>query len=157
MTLRRGGPLTRHVPLRSGSALGRAATPSRPARRTGPASAVVELCLARAQYGCEFCGEMMGDRRSVDWSVHHRMPRRMGGTKSTGINRPSNLMIVCGSGSTGCHGVIESCRAASMAAGWLLRAGEDPLARPVVVDAWRRLVTLDDAGAYHDVRRPWSS
>jgi hypothetical protein len=44
-------------------------------------------------------------------SVHHRRPRMMGGSRneSTYI-KPANLIVLCGSGTTGCHGWVESNR-----------------------------------------------
>jgi 5-methylcytosine-specific restriction protein A len=95
-------------------------------KSTGPSSAVVEGVLERAQWCCEGCGSEVGDRRGEDWSVHHRRPRQMGGTRWAGINLPSNLMILCGSGVTGCHGTAESERFAALANGWLVHSGQDP-------------------------------
>lgn len=118
-------------------------------RNTGPRPEVVELCLERAQYSCEPCGALTGDRRGVDWSVHHRLPRRMGGTKRAGVNSPAALLIVCGSGTTGCHGRIESFRAAAYERGLILRAHEDPLVVPVRLSIG--LVLLTNDGAYEPV------
>jgi len=50
----------------------------------------------------------------------------MGGTRWKGINLPSNLMILCGSGVTGCHGRTESDRFGGLASGWLVQSGQDP-------------------------------
>ena len=133
---------------------------SRRARATGPSSAVVDLCLERAQYSCEIHGGMVGDRRGLDWSLHHRLPRRMGGTRAGWINLPSNLLVVCGSGTSGCHGLIERYRLASRAAGWLLRSGLLPGQERVrVFDPEKhpngsRWVLLDDEGGYVDVPAP---
>jgi len=70
-------------------------------RKTGPNNMTVEAILERAGYSCEACGNQVGDRRGEDWSVQHRRPRGMGGTRWQGINKPSNLMILCGSATTG--------------------------------------------------------
>ena len=118
-------------------------------RRTGPSAAVVDLVLERANYSCEVCGCGFGDRRGVDYSVHHRRPRQMGGTRWTGINLPSNLLVVDGSGTTGCHGVIESNRVGAVAAGWLVLSRTDPatVATLITRDRW---VYLTRTGEYSD-------
>ena len=118
-------------------------------RNTGPRPEVVERCLERAQYSCEPCGALTGDVRGVDWSVHHRLPRRMGGTKRAVVNAPSALLIVCGSGTTGCHGRIESYREAAYERGLILRAHEDPLVVPVRLAIG--LVRLTNEGTYERV------
>lgn len=55
----------------------------------------------------------------------------MGGTKSADINSLSNLMLLCGSGTTGCHGWVESHRAVALEEGFLLHAEQDPAEVPV--------------------------
>jgi 5-methylcytosine-specific restriction enzyme A len=126
-------------------------SPRRTYRQTGPASDVVEVVLERAGYSCEACGSAIGDRRGVDWSVQHRRPRKMGGTRWPGANLPSNLMILCGSATTpgSCHEFAENQRTAAEAAGWLVRAGVDPATEPVLI-VGGRFVYLDDAGRYLD-------
>ena len=52
--------------------------------------------------------------------IHHRKPRRMGGTTEEWINQPANLIYVC----RACHDHIESHRQQSLAMGWLI-AGRD--------------------------------
>lgn len=120
-----------------------------PRRYTGPSSASVDAVCERANHSCEICGSGVGDRRGVDYSIHHRRARAMGGTRWPGCNLPSNLMLVCGSGTTGCHGVIESQRAGSVAAGWLVLSRTDPATAPVLItrDRW---LYLDHVGGYSD-------
>jgi len=105
------------------------------------------VVAARSLGRCELCGAQ-GD------GVHHRLKRSAGGTWS-----PANLLRLCGSGTTGCHGRIEGNPADAVSLGlWLLR-GEDPEATPVLcrpvlfgVDWWR----LDDDGTvrWHDRAAP---
>jgi hypothetical protein len=48
-----------------------------------------------------------------DYSLQHRIPRGMGGTKGARalmLGNPVNGVLLCGSGTTGCHGHIESHR-----------------------------------------------
>jgi hypothetical protein len=44
----------------------------------------------------------------------------MGGTRWEGIHSPALLVLLCGDGTTGCHGWIEQHRAAALLLGWLL-------------------------------------
>lgn len=80
-------------------------------------AAVREAVYERDAMRCQRC------RRPVyqvgAWSVHHRQPRGMGGTRH-GAHRLSVLVLVCGTGTTGCHGWIESNRAAARELGWLI-------------------------------------
>lgn len=69
----------------------------------------------------------------------------MGGTSDPAINYLSNLLWVCGTGTTGCHGYMESYRTEACAKGWLVGDGQDPALVPVLL--WdRRRVLLDNEG-----------
>ena len=123
-----------------------------PRRYTGPSPEVVSAVLERAQYSCEACGIGLGPRRGEDWSVQHRRPRAMGGTRWPGVNMPSNLMILCGSATTpgSCHEFAETNRASAVAAGWLVLSRSDPRMAPCLVEHGSRWVYLDDLGGYSD-------
>lgn len=54
----------------------------------------------------------------------------MGGTKNPWINEPENLLAICGTGTTGCHGWLESHRLVAYTHGWLLRTGAHPAETP---------------------------
>lgn len=85
-------------------------------------SAVLERDAGR----CVRCGEVGG-------SIHHRVPRRMGGTKDIRSYDMRNLVTLCGSGTTGCHGWVESNRALAYLGGWLVNGYvhlDDILTRP---------------------------
>lgn len=74
---------------------------------------------------CEWCTVVV---RFVDFSMHHRLPGQMGGDTRS-YWHPSRIMLLCGSGTTGCHGRVESNRAAAYDLGLLVRRGpvaEDP-------------------------------
>lgn len=79
--------------------------------------------VVRANFSCEFCGQYNSDSLGM-WSVHHRKPRGMGGTKSAEANSPLNLLLLCGSGVTGCHGYIESHREKGYESKVLLRQSD---------------------------------
>lgn len=106
-------------------------------RNTDPTRPTVLLVRTRDK-GCVVCGS--------HWSptTQHRNSRGMGGTLSDAINRPSNLIVLCGSGTTGCHGWVEDHPMFSREAGWALRSTDNPLEHPVLyLDGW---FYLDDLG-----------
>lgn len=117
---------------------------------TGPSSGVVSLILDRAHMQCEVgyvCGgRYLGGHRGRQWSVHHRRSRGMGGSSNPAINLPANLLAVCGSGTTGCHGFIEANRVWAHELGLLLHDVEERLTRPVFTTHGN--VLLDDAGSW---------
>lgn len=59
---------------------------------------------------------------------HHRKLRRHGGS-----DEGENLITVCGSGTTGCHGWIHSHPTESYRRGWLVHSWDSPEEVP-----WRR-------------------
>ena len=102
--------------------------------------ASVDLVHKRSRQRCERCGTANATR----WSIHHRKPRGMGGTKDPAINSPANLLLLCGSGTEGCHGWVESNRAQAYETGLLVYRADDPVRVPVRL--WRGTVLLDDGG-----------
>ena len=88
---------------------------------------------------CERCGSALGT------NIHHRRPRGAGGRSDPATNLPSNLLLLCGSGTTGCHGWIESHRTVGHRHGWLLNSWHNPLQMPVRIHDLG-LVLLDDIG-----------
>jgi hypothetical protein len=63
-------------------------------------------------------------------NFHHRRARGMGGTKRN-IHGPDWVLHLCGSGTTGCHGYIESHPEISYAKGWKIRGTHTPATIPV--------------------------
>lgn len=61
--------------------------------------------------------------RGMGWSAHHRRPRGAGGTSNPEIGNVTNCLILCGSGTTGCHGWVETYRAMAEDYGYLVRSG----------------------------------
>ena len=83
---------------------------------------------------CARCGK---DITYVQSSIQHRKARSMGGTNDPSINSPANLIVLCGSGTTGCHGHVEVNRREA-------RKYVDP--HDVPVQYKDGLFLLDDAG-----------
>lgn len=98
-------------------------------------------------FRCEICGEPLS---STAMSVHHRRPRGMGGTKRADTNYPSNLMAICGTGTSGCHGYVESHREEAYEKGWLVSQNEEPSS--VALKSYLYgTVYFDDEGGYRNV------
>lgn len=103
------------------------------------------LILTRANHACERCGQPNRGVRGRDWSIHHRRPRGMGGTKR--LSTASVGVVLCGSGVTGCHGWVESNRADAIDLGWLVSAlgREHPRDIPII-HITHGFVFIDDNG-----------
>ena len=97
-------------------------------RRTGPDREVRELVFQRDRWRCVICGRDVG---AMPASIHHRKPRGMGGTKDPSVNKPSNLIVLCGTGTTGCHGRVEGGRARAKKEGWLISQWANPVEVPI--------------------------
>lgn len=98
----------------------------------GFSKATVAQIVARDEGRCARCGaSVQADGRGMSWSVHHRRPRGMGGTKSPVVASASNGVVLCGSGTTGCHGWVESHRDMGRLDGWLVPQWRDPADVPV--------------------------
>jgi hypothetical protein len=74
---------------------------------TGPSDETRQLVIARDAETCQWCGKPIRDH-GFGYSLQHRVARGMGGTSDPAINSPANLVLVGGSGTTDCHGYIES-------------------------------------------------
>lgn len=79
--------------------------------------------VARACGRCERCG-------GIGRSYHHRKKRGQGGEWSA-----ANIVLLCGTGTTGCHGWIEEHPNAAEKEGFHVRPWEDPDEVPV---KWQR-------------------
>lgn len=138
--LRRGKPLGRATPLRPVAGLapgqpmqrtaapaGRHRTGSRPLRDTGPDPKTRALVLVRDGYQCVRCGCPAGPEIG-QYSLQHRKARGVGGDNSL-----PNLILLCGSATTGCHGAVEARKDPhDLAAGYRLESWQDPAAEGVM-------------------------
>lgn len=83
----------------------------------------VGLIVARDQGKCARCGQHVAHlERGWAWSVHHRRPRSSGGTSLHWVDGAANGIILCGTGTRGCHGSVESQRRTSIDTGFLISA-----------------------------------
>ena len=112
---------------------------------------LTHLLMTRSGGRCEGCGRLF-DGHKVKPSRHHRRPGRMGGRSGADHDNTANLLLICGDGTTGCHGWAESYRAEATARGWLLRDDQDPDTTPVLLRG--RWVLLDRWGQYDPATAP---
>ncbi|MEV8634306.1 hypothetical protein AB0395_21890 [Streptosporangium sp. NPDC051023] len=94
------------------------------------------LCEARTS-ACMARRGLLSSLPRSRCSIHHRQPRGMGGTSSPVIHSLANLLLICGSGVTGCHGQIESCRAWAEERGLLVEEELDPAQAPLTLHSGR--------------------
>jgi hypothetical protein len=107
---------------------------------------VRDIVRLRAGGRCERCGVSL---LNVPASVHHRRPRGMGGAKN--LDTVANLVVLCGSGTTGCHGWVESHRAEAIAQGWLVPRREARTPEEVPVEVYGQLFRVST------VLEPWEA
>lgn len=107
-----------------------------------PSRATCDLVDARDECCCVRCGRSLYS--VLTFSRHHR---RMRSHPFPGLHLPGNVIDVCGSGSTGCHGYIHEHPAESYEMGWLVRGTSDVLPTEVpMLTALHGWVLIDDAG-----------
>lgn len=114
-------------------------------RPTGPDKLTVEALYERARGCCELCGIPVQGERGQGHHVHHRRPRRMGGSQLQDTNEVTNLLLL----DAACHDLVERERSTAYEGGWLVRQGADPAAVPVLIRA--SLMLLTDDGQYRPV------
>lgn len=150
-----GSPLARSA-LHANQAVRRRQPKKRRPRVTGPAESVVLAVLDRDGGCCVRCGGALWGERGRDFSIQHRRARGAGGSRREDTNQPQNLIAVCGSSVTGCHGVIERLRAEAREMGWAIRQSDDPLQVPV--QHWQYgLIFLHADGGYGSRPAPTST
>lgn len=98
-------------------------------RATGPTPTVRKLVWARDDGHCAWCGFGVNPG---DHSLQHRRSRGMGGTRRADANSPANLILMCGSATTGCHGWIEAHPTEAAARGFRLLQRADPTEIPAL-------------------------
>lgn len=95
--------------------------------------------LGRDGYACARCGQ------AGTLNLHHRTPRGMGGSRDPLSASPANLVTLCGSGTTGCHGWVESHRDQAVTEGWIVLRGTDPATVPVRINGYLWVLGHDGA------------
>lgn len=101
--------------------------------------------IARDGNQCQWCGRYV-DTAGGWYSLQHRRARGMGGSRRTETDAPANLLLVCGTGTTECHGHIEAHPREAAARGFRLEQGADPEATPYRDPAGNRWTLDNQAG-----------
>lgn len=94
---------------------------------------ITPALMDRADYRCELeHPEACLGLNHRPWILtrHHRKSRRHPHT-----NTMANVRILCGDGTTGCHGYIESHPAESYQRGWLVHSWDHP--ESITFESWR--------------------
>lgn len=88
------------------------------------AATVRRVFFERDGERCFMCRRpLRWEDRGIGWSAHHRKPRGSGGVFGAAaalIASAANCLILCGSGTTGCHGWVEHFRAKAIEMGLLI-------------------------------------
>ncbi len=120
-----GKPIQRKTPMPRGA--GPVASVPAPRKRQAPkdpdaigAALPQDVRQARVLLSgglCDWCGRPI----TGPYSIHHRLPGRMGGRRNK--HRLAALALLDGTGTTGCHGLLESSRTLALGAGFLIPDG----------------------------------
>jgi len=107
---------------------------SRQPRQRGPVPRrdVIERDAGR----CQRCGAVV---LSAARSVHHRLARSRGGR-----DNPANLILLCGTGTAGCHGWVHAHPRQARATGLTVMTGRDPALVPVLTGPRGEVLLGDD-------------
>lgn len=114
----------------------------------GITARVRRIVLERDQQCCVSCGRWV-DVTAGRYSIHHRVPRGLGGSSLPWIGLPANLLVLCGSATDGgCHSWAESNREQAYEWGYLIRRYHGDFQPPEYVkvltpDGW---VSFDNDG-----------
>lgn len=112
---------------------------------------VRQTIIDRDHMLCQRCGRQ-ADATAHGYSMQHRNARGMGGTSDPRLARPSNGILLCGSGTTGCHGWVEANPEAAERLGLAVPSWADPESVPVLTfDGW---VLLANNGAAYPCTPP---
>lgn len=120
-----------------------------------PTQTTKRLVAARQRYRCWICNKDLTG--PTPHSFHHR---RMRSHPFPGLHEPANLILLCGTGTTGCHGQVHADPAHAYRNGWLMHSWQpDPEASPLL-DHDGRWRLLDNTGQmfeypreHHDTER----
>jgi hypothetical protein len=104
-------------------------------RMAVPTDVAMEV-YARDGGVCRVGGMPVAGERGFGWSIHHRLPRGMGGIgkKAADSELLDYLLLVCGHGTAGCHGWLEQHRLVARDLGLILprtTPPTDPASVPV--------------------------
>lgn len=101
-----------------------------------PSPQVCRTVDRRDSYQCARCGVSLF---TVAGSHHHRKRRSQSSPET--VHNVENLILLCGSGTTGCHGWVHSHPMEAYEQGFLVHSYQEPSKVPVrTYRGWRRLL-----------------
>lgn len=103
---------------------------------------VARLVDERDNYCCRRCGIRLS---IVSGSRHHRQRRQAGG------HRTSNLVLLCGSGTTGCHGWAHRNPEAAQMRGFIVPANGRATSNVIPIFSRGSWWLLDDMGHQEEI------
>lgn len=89
---------------------------------------------------CVRCGV---DTQATGGSRHHRIPRGMGGTSNPAVHTVANIILLCGTGTTKCHGWVHAHPLEAKDNGWSVPSTANPEGWPVLYRLRWRLLSVD--------------
>lgn len=102
---------------------------------TGPTRKTRLAVIRRDEGMCVCCGITVADPDTGqpfrEYSLQHRRGRGAGGSRDAVTNSPANLVVLCGDGVSGCHGLVESKRDWGMTLGFAVSRFQDPTTAPM--------------------------
>ena len=132
--MKRSGPIPRHTPIaRTGIARGQGmprstlpcpAPAPKPTKRKTPGPVrmpkwLADYVLERSGWACDWCGHSIVGQ---PFSRQHRRARGSGGRAGGEMHTAANVIVLCGSATTGCHDRAENQdRAAAYRLGFAIR------------------------------------
>lgn len=103
---------------------------------SGPTKNQRREVIIRDEGACVKCGVACVDPDTLtpyrEYSLQHRAARGMGGSKDPAINSSANLILLCGSGVSDCHGDVESNREDGRRLGYAVASHDDPELVPIL-------------------------
>lgn len=90
-----------------------------------PSSEIRDICARRDGLRCARCGKSL---EGVSVSLHHR---RLRSHPFDALHEPANLIWLCGSGTTDCHGWVHAHPTEAYRLGYLVHAYELPEDVPI--------------------------
>jgi hypothetical protein len=99
-----------------------------------------QAALHRDGNHCRRCGRSIVDFPA---SLHHRQPKGSGGGSPARYDRVENLITMCGSGTTGCHGWAHTATE-RYDLGWLVHRWDEPSEIPLVDLAGRTFLLTEE-------------
>lgn len=104
-----------------------------------PTRLVKELVDMRDKQRCVRCGKSL---YNIPGSRHHRKLRSH--ASKAEMHLPSNLIDLCGSGTTGCHGWVHSHPHEAREHGWIVSAYQTPTEVAVDTSQYGRVLLTNE-------------